>query len=70
MKSLITVLAILISVGSVVPVRAQVTNVSTQQRTTVVGNNVTTIDSKTTTVNNGKISTKPRSSGGLKLRTR
>jgi ABC-type oligopeptide transport system substrate-binding subunit len=71
MKLSITVIAVLMSLGCAVAAHAEVTNISTQQKTKVVGNNVTTIDSKATVVKNGNTSTKPRSSiSGSKPRTR
>jgi hypothetical protein len=71
MRSILTVLAVLISSGSAVAVRADVTNISTQQKATVVGNNITTIDSKTIGVRNGKTFTKSHSSThGLKRRVK
>ena len=56
MRAILIPLVILISLGSTVAVNAEVTSISTQQKTTVVGNNVTTSDSKTTIVNNGATS--------------
>ena len=41
MKSTITVLAVLMSIGAAVAVRAEVTNTSNQQKVTVVGNSIT-----------------------------
>jgi hypothetical protein len=71
MRFILTALAVLISLGSAVAVRAEVTNISNQQKTTVVGNNTTTIDSKTTVVKNVKTLAKSRSSTStLKSRAR
>ena len=69
MRSIFTALAVLISIGSAVASRAEVTNISNQHKTTIVGNNITTIDSRSTVIKNGKVLTKPRSTvGGLKLK--
>ena len=71
MKLVVTVLAVLMSLGSAIAVRAEVTNISNHQKTTVVGNNITTIDSRAITIKNGKTSTKLRPSiSGLKPRAR
>jgi hypothetical protein len=71
MRFILTALAILISIGSTVAVRAEVTNISNQQKTTVLGNNTTTIDSKTTVVKNVKTIAKSRpSTSTLKSRAR
>jgi hypothetical protein len=71
MRFILTALAVLISIGSAVAVRAEVTNISNQQKTTVVGNNTTTIDSKTTVVKNVKTLAKSRpSTSTLKSRAR
>jgi hypothetical protein len=72
MRSILTALIALISLGSaVIAHAADVTNISNQQKTMTVGNGVTVVDRKTTVINNGKTFTKSRSStSGLKLRTR
>jgi hypothetical protein len=71
MKSIITVLAILMSIGSAVAVRAGVTSISNKQKTTIVGDRVTVVDSKTTVIKDVKPFSKSRASTrGLKTRTR
>ncbi len=58
MKSTITVLAVLMSIGSAIAVRAEVTNISNQQKITIIGNTTTVVDRQTTVVNKVKTSTK------------
>ena len=71
MRFIFTALAVLISIGSTVAVRAEVTNISNQQKITVVGNNATVVDSKTTVVKNVKTLTKSRpSTSTVKSRAR